>query len=774
MTDLRRMSLKSADDPAARAQSMDAWFTAGRFAALLAGLIIFTFFNVVSGQETFYFRDFGIFGFPLAYYQREAFWHGEAPLWNPLNYCGIPFLAQWNTMCLYPLSIIYLVFPLSWSLGVFNLTHLFIGGMGMYFLARRCIGNNLAASVAGIVFAFNGLTWHCLMWPNDIAGLGWMPWVVMFVERSWRQGGRQVAIAALAGAMQMLTGAPEIILLTWTICGVMWLAQFLRGKIPRPAMVVRSLATGLLVAGIAAAQLLPFLDLLKHSHRDESFGGDTWPMPFSGLANFIEPLFHCSAPGYGVAMQYNQYWTASYFVGVGTLLLAVVAAWRVRKGRVWLLAGMTLVSVLMALGRKGLVYAAIKTLLPQLGFMRYPIKFVVVAVFALPLLAAYGVQWMRDAAAGSARERKSLQIVAAILLVLLGGIVILEWKFPMGADDWSLFWKNAIWRAGFLVLVPGTLIFMQRPLAGRSQLLLRVALLVLLWIDVSTHAPTLSPTVVRRVYEPNIVRQDMHLGPEPQAGEPRVMQTAAAAQRIRYINLSKPADDYLCRRLSLYANANLLDGVPKIDGFYSLYLREMAHILGLIYDYDGKNIDLKGLKDFLGVAHISATDKSANDAIEWVNRTNYLPLVTAGQQPFFVPETNTLINLINPNFDPRTMVILPPEAKARVTATNRTDAKITSPHLMPQRLEMQVTASAPSLVVLAQAYYHPWRAYVDGKRTELWRANYAFQALEVPGGQHQVSLVYEDSLFHLGVAISLGSLALCAVLWFRQRNKSAL
>src|SRR2546422_6029354 len=36
------------------------------------------------------------------------------------------FLAQWNTMVLYPGSLFYLVFPLSWSLAVFCLLHQFL------------------------------------------------------------------------------------------------------------------------------------------------------------------------------------------------------------------------------------------------------------------------------------------------------------------------------------------------------------------------------------------------------------------------------------------------------------------------------------------------------------------------------------------------------------------------------------------------------------------------------------------------------------------------
>ena len=83
---------------------------------------------------------------------------------------------------------------------------------------------------------------------------------------------------------------------------------------------------------------------------------------------------------------------------------------------------------------------------------------------------------------------------------------------------------------------------------------------------------------------------------------------------------------------------------------------------------------------------------------------------------------------------------------------------------------MEVIAEAPAMVVVAQAYYHPWQAYVDGKRTRLWRANYAYQAVEVPAGTHQVTLVYEDRMFFWGSALSLVALLGCVVGWFWWRR----
>ena len=92
--------------------------------AIVLGLLIFAAFpQVLLGLQTFVVRDYGFFAYPLAHYQRECFWRGEVPLWNPLNNCGVPFLAQWNTMPLYLPALIYLVLPLPWSLSFFCLAH---------------------------------------------------------------------------------------------------------------------------------------------------------------------------------------------------------------------------------------------------------------------------------------------------------------------------------------------------------------------------------------------------------------------------------------------------------------------------------------------------------------------------------------------------------------------------------------------------------------------------------------------------------------------------
>ena len=743
-----------------------------RFArSSLAVLIGLTFSGVILGRETFFYRDFGVFGYPLAQYHRDSFWRGELPLWNPLNNCGLPFLAQWNTLALYPLSIIYLLFPLSWSLGVFNLAHMFLAGLGMYFLARRWTANPFAACVAVAAFAFNGFTWHCLMWPNNIAAIGWMPWVILATERAWTLGGRSIILAALAGAMQMLAGAPEVIFLTWVILGTLWLAGLAGLKVstaPSPSSaglkLLRFASVVALVAGLAAAQLIPFLDLLQHSHRDAGFSDSGWAMPVSGLGNFLVPLFHCFKAGLGVFVQYDQYWTSSHYVGVGVIAFMLVALWRARSGSVYFLAAVAIVSVTMALGTSGGLYSVVKTVLPQLGFMRYPIKFVVPAMLALPLLAGFGAAWA-ETGGDSRRARVTFTTVGAVLLALIALIVLLAWKYPFVRDDWTATWHNALLRAVFVVLILGILARLRSPSAfSNLRVPAQCCLLLALWLDIYTAIPNPNPTIPRIAYTPGMMREDLKLDPVGRVGEPRVMETLSSIDTIRYKNLPDAEADYLCRRAALYDDCNLMDQIPKIDGFFSLYLRETDEVLSALNVNEDKKVDCKGLMDFLGVARITIP----GTGLDFTNRTSFLPLVTAGQAPVFADATNTLAGLFQPGFDPRATVFLPPETQTALKSIQRTQANPRSGTLFRATLGIprqrrRARARGGRAGVLPSLAGVCGRQAHDDLAREFW-----FPSPRSPGGSpFHLKLAYEDWAFYRGAILSLLTLAACIFAWRR-------
>ena len=717
------------------------FFTPVRFGILLALLVLAAFPQVMLGLETFVARDFGFFAYPLAHFQQDCLRHGELPFWNPYNNCGVPFLAQWNTMPLYPPSLLYLALPLEWSLSFFSLTHLWWAGLGMYFLARRWTGNNFAAAFAGTVFSFNGFTLNLLMWPSHIATFAWLPWVVLAAELAWREGMQKIMLAAFAGAMQMLAGGPETIFLTWLIVSALWLQQFIKNESPRAAMLWRFPLVVALVVSLTAVQLLPFLDLVAHAQRESGFADLRWSMPGRGWVNFLVPMAFGSTRTEGIFFQHGQYWTSSYYLGLGALWLALLALWKNRERRVWLLAVIALAGLILALGENTPVLPALRKLLPQLSFITYPIKYISVVIFAAPLLAAFAL-------ANFAKTHKQLLPLGAVLFALLGAILHWTQHTPMPGDDPHATLLNGFSRAVFLILTGIILFALTRE--AKSRLLQAAPLLLILtaWADVFTHEPTQNPTVPPWVYQPGLAREKLALTPQPALGGARAMVSPMAANEFLAFAANDPKNNFLTKRLGYCANVNLLDATPKVDGFFSLTPRESYAVLSLFYATT--NASYPRLEAFLGVAHSTAPD----EFFHWQSRTNFLPLITAGQKPVFVDDASADLPLQNPDFDSGQMVFLPEQVRALVTITNQTTAKVLNFQFSPQTVDAEVEAAEPSLVVVAQTYYHNWHAEIDGQPAPLLRANLAFQAVQIPAGTHKIHLFYSDRAFEIGAAIS--------------------
>jgi hypothetical protein len=186
--------------------------------------------------------------------------------------------------------------------------------------------------------------------------------------------------------------------------------------------------------------------------------------------------------------------------------------------------------------------------------------------------------------------------------------------------------------------------------------------------------------------------------------------------------------------------------------------------------YATTNTSYPQLEDFMGVSQITAPDQFYH----WQTRTNFLPLVTAGQKPVFLDDSKSLQILTEGNFDGSKIALLPPETKSFVTVSNQTAAKILKSKFEMQSADIEVLADAPSLVIVAQTYYHNWRAEIDGKPVKLLRANIAFQAIQIPAGKHQIHFFYQDRAFEIGAAISCAAWPGClfAYLIFRRRERN--
>jgi hypothetical protein len=754
--------------PAAEPQPDSApWLTIGRFAMILAGLIFVAYPQVVLGFHSFVFRDYGLFGYPLAYYHKECFWRGEIPLWNPYNNFGLPYLAQWGTMVLYPPSLIYILLPLPWSLALFTLLHQLFGGIGMFVIARRWTGNSLAAGAAGIAFTFHGFVLNSLMWPNYSATMAWMPWVILTLARAWKDGERWILVAALAGGMQMLSGTPEVILFTWLLAGGLWLVENFETWGKRAVAGLRLVLIVLLVTGLAAAQLFPFLELLHHSDRTSSFDTGQWPIPRWGWANLFVPLYRMHGTGAGVFFQKDQNLTSSYYGGIAVIVAAFLALMWIRNRRVWFLFGATVIAFVFAMGSNTPIYEWLRKAFPAIGFMRYSSKAVISMAFTLPALAAFGIAaWMavRDSAQQQRRRAYCAMGSIGFTVILVAGIAAHAHWVPYGDVASASALTNAGIRAAFLLATAAGCWWLTRELTAKRRVLLHVFVLGMFFFDLLTHVPQQNPTVDREALTVTIPWLK-YMRPRPTLGESRAALSITAQEQYVFGATPNLTETHIAHRNGLFANINLVEAMPKADGFYALYIKEERDVASRMFQ--DENNPRSELGRFLGLSQVTAP----TNVVVWHARTNYLPVVTTGQLPIFEDSETTLYALMATNFAPERVVYLPLHASNQVHGISPGAAIIKSRDIKTERVSLNVTASAPSMVVIAQAYYPRWKAFLDGRPTVLLRANHAFQAVQVPAGDHHIDVVYQDRPFQIGAAISLLSLLGIVVAWARCSRK---
>ena len=71
-------------------------------------------------------------------------------------------------------------------------------------------------------------------------------------------------------------------------------------------------------------------------------------------------------------------------------------------------------------------------------------------------------------------------------------------------------------------------------------------------------------------------------------------------------------------------------------------------------------------------------------------------------------------------------------------------ASIVMTSYTPNILEYRSSSQHKGLAVLSEVYYpYGWKAYIDGKRVPISRANWILRAIVVPAGEHQIKMVFD-------------------------------
>jgi hypothetical protein len=352
-------------------------------------------------------RDLAFFHLPLRTAVADLVGAGELPEWNRFIHGGQPILSNPNYAAFYPPSWLALVLSPRYALNVLVLLHAGWALAGAWRLLRRLGAAPEAAALGAMGFA--GSSWFLSLTStfNFYCSMAWFPWVLVAAEgafaasRHARWAGAAL-LAAVALAMQLFAGEPVAVLVSCLAVAALatGAGQRLRRTLPR------LLSIALLAAALGAVQLLPTIDRVAGTVRGGGLGSadaDRWSTPPQRLVDFVLPRFWGDSGrdeaglwfGWNLHDQDFPYVVALYSgLLLTTLAAAALLRWPIPYRGAWLFAAIA--GVLLALGRHGPVWGALRTL-PVLSFVRYPEKFLVLTAAVVPIAGALGWQHLLDA-----------------------------------------------------------------------------------------------------------------------------------------------------------------------------------------------------------------------------------------------------------------------------------------------------------------------------------------------------------------------------------------
>ncbi|HLH63066.1 MAG TPA: YfhO family protein [Ktedonobacteraceae bacterium] len=341
------------------------------------------------------------------------------PLWNPYIAGGQPLDANPLAAFFYPPTQLVHFFSLRDYFLLLFLAHLVFAGVGMLLLARLALKLSPLAALAAAVsyMATPALISHLgAGHVTIIETVAWYPWVALTCWATVREPLRRCGLFGICVAMMLLAGHPQMAYygLLMIIGMAAWLLTkrwYVEGRQAALSSLTGLIAGGGIAVLLAAAYLLPLLELTAHSTRQLSLNAaDSYP-----LLRFLQELIDQRPPSYPA-------WEKMLTPGLTALVLALLAVavyWR----RVWpLLLAITIVAAL-AMGNALPFYRLAAKVLPDFNHFRDLTRIWFVALMLFAVLAGLGAEALLR---GVRRVWPRGRIAAGFLLVLIVALSLVK------------------------------------------------------------------------------------------------------------------------------------------------------------------------------------------------------------------------------------------------------------------------------------------------------------------------------------------------------------
>jgi hypothetical protein len=685
---------------------------------------------------------------------------GLAPLWNPYILSGNVLLANFQSAPFYPLNIIYWIIPdfaKAWSLQI--ILQPLLAGLLMYLFLSNNKFSKFSSLFGSLVWAFSGFFIVWLEYNTIVQASLYFPLILYSIQKSF-DNKRFYLLLVLTVSFSFYAGYPQVTLYELFFAGIFILVVL-------PALRLRNFFTFILYVilgvGLSMPFLLPGYEAATQSIRRVDNVANTSHVKFAlpqQIITFIAPDYFGNPTSRNYWLIGGTYENAVIFVGGPAFMLFILSFFVNKKRQNRLLWYSWTISIIAALlifknpvseflGNSDLLFFSASVMgrfamiltfgisvsscfaLEEILRRGYTFKsflipvtsmFLLLSIYASIAYSTHNIVSVRNLALPSLMFIVTAILILASIKIKFGKYIFLLMAVLIGVEMFDLYHFHDKYNS----FSPEEFLYPKTPLTdylssqsqGRFESEGGAVLPPNMWMPYSLYSASGQDAVGSLRY--NKFLEFINSG------------KLLASDRYAVItNYNSPLFDFL--GISDVAAVKWKNGSPDFEGVAASEFE--GGKFQKIFDA-GRSIVLKNTKAYPRIFAV----------------TNY---VLASSDTEFA-------TLLKSEDLSKTVILEEPPEKAFGNSvgtvkyikfgTNFTSA--------------EVVGLNNSMLVISQANFPGWKAYVDGVETHLYRANYDFMAILVPGGDHNVLIKYEPISFKLGLLGGGISLLFSILLYF--------
>jgi hypothetical protein len=747
--------------------------------------------------------------YPQHHFVEQGLHKGEMPLWNPHVLLGVSVNGTAINGVFYPWNLFLAFLPLTVVLWLRAFLNLWIAGFFTFLFVHRLGGGRAGAYLSAISFMFCGFLVVWLGHPHVNAAV-WLPVLLYLAELSITSPRFREIYVGLTGVVISLVFFAGHMETAFEVCLVWFLFYLVRcyqveGRSRIGGNFIIALGGIALGVLLAAVQILPFLEWLRlsaefaarnasrfvffnwhHLEQLPSLIGLYLPNFLINPSQIDFPLI-CMVP-------WGNFNEVALYLGILPLIIGIqgFASERKKNKMIFLFGAGALFFLCLALRMP--VFDWINQL-PVFNIFA-PRRWRLVFDFGMAVVAGLTLDlWVAQLADNKSRQKIVRFLVVFGVLAVVGVVVVnlIMSCFKQPILTYGQAYAKAKYLAASIhsrpldqVLADVALLF-DRVLNYFSLLNWRLYFPGLVLIAAAGLIVALSKKRIERTtFKYGILALTLldlfvvGIGYTPVISPKDLYPNTPA---IEFLKKDQSIFRILPVRTEWVSNAPMVYNISEMGGadLPTKYYEEFTDAI------DGK--DSQGFKfftaqsansrliDLMNVKYIVTTNKFSpesgrnirlcwqKDGVYIYENQKVLSRAFIVHKVSVIDEHELIQALRSSSFDPAKEVLFTERGVDDISDTEVNVGRESVDILTykPKHIALRARSRSPGILVVSDAYYPGWRAYLDKKEVPIYRANGAMRAVKLPAGEHEVDFRYQPASIYIGGAISVSTFLLLVV-----------